>query len=119
MSRSSPAYDERARDSDARVLCAHLRAIADLSRLQILRRLAQEQEMSVTQLALALRVSQPLLSWHLGVLRRADLVTMRREGRLAWYSINYDVLHSLRLRLAAWVESVPGDGLIEEGSEYA
>ena len=62
---------------EARELRVYLRAIGDLARLQIVRQLAQNGEMGVTELARALRVSQPLLSFHLGVLRRVRLVAVR------------------------------------------
>ena len=51
---------------EARELRIYLRTVGDMVRLQILRQLAQNEEMGVTELARALRVSQPLLSFHLG-----------------------------------------------------
>ena len=92
---------------EARELSALLRAVGDPVRLQVLRQLAQNEEMSVTTLVQALRVSQPLLSWHLGVLRRSGLVEMRREGRLVWYSLDDQAFRSFDERLHTWIEVTP------------
>jgi DNA-binding transcriptional ArsR family regulator len=99
-----PSDQDRMRElSEARELRAYLRVVGDLVRLQILRRLAQNGEMGVTELARVLRVSQPLLSWHLGVLKRVRLVTVRREGRLVWYALDRQVLRSFHQRLDRWL----------------
>lgn len=109
MSQPGPSSPEHTQETrEARELRIYLRAIGDLVRLQILRQLSLNHEMSVTELARAVRVSQPLLSWHLGVLKRIDLVTLRRDGRLAWYSLNRQTLCSFRQRLDAWVEGDEG-----------
>jgi DNA-binding transcriptional ArsR family regulator len=44
--------------------------------------------MTVTELAQTLRISQPLVSFHLRPLRLLDLVQVRRDGRLVHYSVN-------------------------------
>ena len=104
MSQVEPVDAERARAlSEVRDLRLYLRTVGDTLRLLILRELSLNQEMSVTELAQALRVSQPLLSWHLGVLKRINLVRVRRDGRLVWYSFDREVLDAYRGRLAAWI----------------
>ena len=57
------------------------RALADDSRLLIVRVLATEGEHSVSQLAVRLHLSQPLMTWHLRRLRRAGIVRTERVGR--------------------------------------
>jgi len=89
--------------AEVRELRAFLRSVGDTLRLHILRHLARAGEMNVTDLAHALRASQPLLSWHLGVLKRSQLVSVRREGREAWYSVNMPVVREYRERLDAWL----------------
>jgi ArsR family transcriptional regulator len=76
--------------SDARVreLKVALRALADVSRLRIVRTLAEGAETTVTELARAMKISQPLLSWHLRFLRRAGLVDTRRKGRAVYCTLN-------------------------------
>lgn len=94
---------EPERVREARALRVLLRSVGDLVRLQILHELARQGEMSVTALARTLRVSQPLVSWHLGILRRAHLVNVRKEGRLVWHSLNREEWRSFRRRLDAWI----------------
>ncbi len=62
-------------------------ALKDPLRLRILLALAQAGEMTVTELTRSVRVSQPLVSWHLGRLRAAGLVQVERDGRIARYSV--------------------------------
>ena len=56
------------------------KALADVNRLRIVRRLA-EGDASVSELIGQVGLSQPLVSWHLGRLRLAGLVETRRVGR--------------------------------------
>lgn len=56
------------------------KALADVNRLRIVRRLA-EGEATVSELIEQVGLSQPLVSWHLGRLRIAGLVETRRAGR--------------------------------------
>lgn len=56
------------------------KALADVNRLRIVRRLALA-EATVTELVAQVGLSQPLVSWHIGRLRAAGLVTTRRTGR--------------------------------------
>lgn len=65
-----------------------LRALASRSRLEILQLLAAEETMTVTELRERVRLSQPLLSWHLSILRRAELVDARKDGRQVHYAVN-------------------------------
>ena len=58
-----------------------LRALADEARLNIVHHLAGLGEVNVTEICRALNISQPLVSWHLAMLRRAGLVRRRRRGR--------------------------------------
>jgi ArsR family transcriptional regulator len=103
---------------EARELRTYLRTVGDMVRLQILRQLARNEELGVTELAHVLHVSQPLVSWHLGVLRRIELVSVRREGRLVWYSLNWPQLHAFRERFSAWIAS-PDDMPGNEGEGEA
>jgi len=79
------------------------RALGDTSRLRIVRELAGQEEMSVSQLVAALRVSQPLVSWHLGHLRRIGLVRMRRTGRQGYCSLDRAQLRHYQAILASFL----------------
>jgi DNA-binding transcriptional ArsR family regulator len=60
------------------------RALGDPTRRAVFEALAAG-EMSVSELAAGLPVSQPAVSQHLAALRGAGLVVERREGRRAYY----------------------------------
>jgi ArsR family transcriptional regulator len=68
-------------DASVRDLRTYYRALGDDTRLRILQLLATDGEHTVTELAERLRLSQPLLSWHLRRLRRAGVVKTVRVGR--------------------------------------
>lgn len=63
-----------------------LSALADPTRLRLVRMLLQE-ELCVCELVDALRIPQYKVSRHLGKLRRVGLVEARRNGRWMYYSI--------------------------------
>ena len=62
--------------------------MSGITRLQIVKQLANTEELSVSELAVALKLSQPLVSWHLSGLRKASLVKVRREGRQVFCSLD-------------------------------
>ncbi len=71
---------------------AHLfHALSDETRLAILD-LLRDGERCVCELQDALDAAQSRLSFHLRVLREAGLVTDRREGRWAYYTLAPDAL---------------------------
>ena len=65
---------------DLRELRIVHKAMADVNRLRIVRRLARGSA-SVRDLIQEVGLSQPLVSWHVGRLRAAGLVATRRNGR--------------------------------------
>jgi DNA-binding transcriptional ArsR family regulator len=62
------------------------RTLADPTRRTIFERLCREGEQTVGALTAWARVSQPAVSKHLGVLKRAGLVRDRQDGRQTHYS---------------------------------
>ena len=62
------------------------RALADPSRRAIFERLTRG-EAAVKDLTARFDISQPAVSQHLATLRRAGLVSERREGRLVYYLV--------------------------------
>ena len=85
---------------ERRQLPAHFRALASPTRLRILERLAEVGEESVKDLAVHLRMSQPRVSWHLGILLRGGAVRRRREGRLVRCSLDLQAIQ--RSQLVFW-----------------
>ncbi|GAC1398430.1 MAG: hypothetical protein NVSMB52_11980 [Chloroflexota bacterium] len=66
----------------------YFRAFADRKRLHIAQCLAGRDQMTVTEIGAELSLSQPLMSWHLRMLRRAGIVKTRRAGRQVFCSLN-------------------------------
>jgi len=67
-------------------------ALADPTRRAIFEELARRGELTVHALTLSAGVSQPAVSKHLTVLKRAKLVRRRREGRETHYRARPDAL---------------------------
>lgn len=71
-----------------------LRAVNHKLRQIILEELVEEKK--VTDLYVKLRLEQSVASQHLAILRKAGLVTTRRDGKFIYYRINIDALEYLR-----------------------
>jgi DNA-binding transcriptional ArsR family regulator len=84
-----------------------LRALGDAVRLNILRALAAADEVKVTDLAERLNVSQPLVSWHLTILRRMEFVRTRRQGREVYCSLDVARYRQCVTLLAAVIGEEP------------
>jgi ArsR family transcriptional regulator len=63
------------------------KALADETRQKIMA-LCCCQWLNVGEIVAALQVSQPTVSHHLGLLRAAGLVNVRREGKQVYYTLN-------------------------------
>jgi DNA-binding transcriptional ArsR family regulator len=83
-----------------------VKALADETRQDILE-LLQDREMSMGEIAACCRQTQPTISHHLGLLRRAGLVLARREGKRVCYTANRCCLDACTRRL---VEQLTGGG---------
>jgi DNA-binding transcriptional ArsR family regulator len=71
------------------------RTLADPTRRAIFERLSRDGELTVRVLTDQSGVSQPAVSKHRGVLKRAGLVRDRREGRQTHYSAQPQALAPL------------------------
>ncbi len=69
-------------------------AVAEPRRRQILTYLAQ-RERSVAEIVVALRLAQPSVSKHLGVLRQVGLVRAHRRSRHVFYRTNAAAIRPL------------------------
>jgi ArsR family transcriptional regulator len=65
------------------------KAISDETRQKIMN-LCCCESISVNEIVEQLDVSQPTVSHHLAILREADLVTIREEGKQTFYSLNQE-----------------------------
>ena len=57
--------------------------------------LLKEGERSVSEILQDLNVTMPTLSHHLDILKRADLISSRRDGQQVIYSLNLSVLEEI------------------------
>jgi len=62
------------------------KALADETRLRIIK-LLEVREMCVCEVMVALGLTQPTASHHLGILENAGLVKDRKEGKWVFYSV--------------------------------
>ena len=65
------------------------KALSDETRQNILRMLEQ-REMCVCEIVGSFDVSQPTISHHLDILKRAGLIESKRRGQNIYYSLNRD-----------------------------
>jgi DNA-binding transcriptional ArsR family regulator len=80
---------------------AMLRALADGSRRRILA-LVWRDERSAGEIAAEFTMTRPAVSQHLSVLRKSELVTVRRDGTRRLYRANRPAVARLRAELGAF-----------------
>jgi DNA-binding transcriptional ArsR family regulator len=88
-----PAEAEDAAGADAPDLV--FKALADRHRRQILR-LVQHTELPAGQIAAHFQLTQQAVSLHLAVLKKAGLLSERREGTRRLYRLRVDALQPAR-----------------------
>lgn len=71
--------------------CLAFQALSNKSRLQILE-LLKKQEMCVSDLCKQFCMTQPSVSHHLDILKRAGLVLSEKRGREVFYRFNADMI---------------------------
>jgi DNA-binding transcriptional ArsR family regulator len=65
-----------------------LRAVNHPLRKQILTLLEEKKKLTVTEIYVKLRLEQSVVSQHLAILRKADIVTTARDGKFIFYTVN-------------------------------
>jgi DNA-binding transcriptional ArsR family regulator len=83
-----------------------LKALADESRLNLLRILSSEGEQTVSELARRVDLSEPTVSHHLARLRAAGLVSLQAAGNQRFYRLNQTGVDRFK-SLAADIERMP------------
>jgi len=78
--------DEVADAEEAGKQSKFFKALADTTRLRILK-LLEVREMCVCEIMIALGLTQPTTSHHLGILENVGLVRSRKEGKWVYYKI--------------------------------
>jgi ArsR family transcriptional regulator, arsenate/arsenite/antimonite-responsive transcriptional repressor len=82
-------------DADADVVAERFRALADATRVRIMNLLIRNSELCVCDLNANFDLSQPTISHHLGLLRKAGLVEATTRGRWAFYRVNEGAIREL------------------------
>ncbi len=64
-----------------------LRAVAHPIRLQIIAVLHESKRLNVSEIFVKLNIEQAIASHHLRILKDQDIVSVRRDGKNAYYSL--------------------------------
>ena len=81
-----------------------MKAISDPVRREILEML-KKTRMSAGQISEKFDITDAAISRHLSVLKDADLVTDKREGKFIYYELSTSVLEEIML----WISSLKGE----------
>lgn len=72
-----------------------MKALSDPTRWEIIRQMAETDELACAVLESTLPLSKPTISYHTNVLLKAGLITARKAGRNFFYSLNHSVIDEL------------------------
>lgn len=100
-------------EHDMRRLRTLYRALGDETRLRVIGLLAEIGPMPVNELSARVALSQPLISWHLRILRLAGLVDTQRQGRTTICRLRtaaFKELHAAEARLIGGTAGVASRG---------
>jgi DNA-binding transcriptional ArsR family regulator len=81
--------------SNVKLAALVFRAINHKLRRQILTLLHENKGIDVTSIYRRLGLEQSVASQHLAILRKAGIVTTKREQRFVYYSVNYERLEEI------------------------
>ena len=87
------------------------RALGDETRLRMIGILAETGPVNVLELARRSTLSQPLISWHLRILRLAGLIDTERRGREVICRLRLAAFEELRAAEARLVGGTSGIGI--------
>ena len=96
-------------EHDLRRLRTLYRALGDETRLQMVGLLAEIGPMPVNRLSREVGLSQPLISWHLRILRLAGVVDTQRQGRTTICRLRtaaFEEMHDVEARLVGGTAGV-------------
>ncbi|MDQ6755648.1 MAG: metalloregulator ArsR/SmtB family transcription factor [Bacteroidota bacterium] len=65
-----------------------LRSLNHKLRQQLIKLIHENEKLTVTEIYVKLRLEQSVASQHLAILRKAGIVTTKREGKFIYYTIN-------------------------------
>lgn len=97
------AFNQRDLDTATELL----RAIAHPLRLSILKFVDEKGVINVNKIYNTLKLEQSITSQHLRILRSADIVDTKREGKFIYYNVNYDKIVQLKKSLQRFNTKAP------------
>ena len=80
---------------DAELVAERFKALADPTRVRLLNLLIRNPELCVCDLNATIELSQPTISHHLSLLKKAGLVDCDVRGRWCFYRANKDAIEAL------------------------
>lgn len=89
----------------AEELVSVAKALDDITRLEILRLIAQEESIYGQKIAYTCGISQPSVSRHLRILREAGLIEERRMDNRIGYNICWEVVEAFSKRLSGYLRT--------------
>ena len=99
-------------EQDLRRLRTLYRALGDETRLRIVGLVAEIGPLPVRELSARVGLSQPLISWHLRILRLAGVIDTQRHGREVICRLRtaaFEELHDAEARLIAGTAGVAAE----------
>jgi len=90
-----PAHIRSLPEAELESVLQLFKLLADQTRLKILCFLMEQNELNVRTLCEILGQSQPAVSHHLALLRSAELVECRRDGKHNFYSVHSNRVQEL------------------------
>jgi len=72
-----------------------LRSLNHKLRQQIIKLIGDSSKLTVTEIYIKLRLEQSVVSQHLAILRRSNIVTTNREGKFIYYRVNTQKIQSI------------------------
>jgi len=96
------------------MLVDFFKCLADDTRLKILLLITAEQELCVCELTHALALSQPKISRHIALLRKAGLLADRRAGKWVYYRLSTELDNWQIETISSCLANNPGY-LVESG----
>ena len=81
-----------------------LKALADPTRREILNML-KKKDLDAGEISAAFDITDAAVSRHLSILKEADLIHDRRDGKFIIYELNVSVLEEVML----WMKDLQGD----------
>jgi ArsR family transcriptional regulator len=82
-------------DDEAATVATRFKALADPTRVRILNLLIRNPELCVCDMNASIDLSQPTVSHHLSLLKKAGLVECETRGKWCFYRANHEAIHAL------------------------